>query len=122
MAEQFRVLVVDDEKRILNFLLSKLKFSKVLPYAFTEHGAIMAASVLNSERAAAVSVFIVRAFVALRRTISQHKEVAVKIAELERRLTEHDHQIVAIVQAIKELISAQPVPERRRIDFRSDGA
>jgi hypothetical protein len=56
--------------------LSKLKYAKALPYAFTEHGAIMAASVLSSPHAIEVSVFIVRAFVKLRRTIAEHKELA----------------------------------------------
>jgi hypothetical protein len=71
--------------------LSKLKFSKGLPYVLTEHGAIMAASVLNSQRAVEVSVFIVWAFVALRRAISQHKELSNKIAQLEKRLAIHNH-------------------------------
>ena len=60
--------------------LSKLKYSKTLPYAFTEYGAIMVASVLNSPRAVEVSVFIVRAFVKLRRTVAEHRELAAKIA------------------------------------------
>jgi hypothetical protein len=99
--------------------LSKLKFSKTLPYVFTEHGAIMA-SVLNSERAVEVSVFIVRAFVTLRRAISEHKELAAKISQLERRLAKHDQHIVAIVQTIKELASGQSVPKRRQIGFRAE--
>jgi len=57
-----------------------MKYSPVNPYAFTEHGAIMAASVLNSQRAVEVSLFIVRAFVMLRRTIAEHKELAQQIA------------------------------------------
>ena len=64
--------------------LNKLKFSPVNPLVFTEHGALMAASILNSARAVEVSLFIVRAFVALRRTISEHKELARKITQLER--------------------------------------
>ena len=100
--------------------LSKLKFSKVLPYAFTEHGAIMAASALNSPRAIEVSVFIVRAFVKLRRVISEHKELVRKIEQLDRRLADHDQQILSLVQAIKHLISPSPVPKKRRIGFLSD--
>jgi len=65
--------------------LEKLKFSKALPLAFTEHGAIMAASVLNSPKAVEVSVFVVRAFVQLRETIAGHKEFAQKIARIERK-------------------------------------
>lgn len=74
--------------------LARLRFSKTLPYAFTEHGAIMAASVLNSRRAVEVSVFIVRAFVKLRQVIAAHSELARKIAQLERRLTDHDEHIL----------------------------
>lgn len=73
--------------------LQKLKFSPVNPRAFTEHGAIMAASVLNAPKAIEVSVFIVRAFVQLREAIAGHKELARKIAQLESKLGEHDEQI-----------------------------
>jgi|GEM_PF-1341697 hypothetical protein len=66
--------------------LEKLKFSKALPLVFTEHGAIMAASVLNSPKAVEVSIFVVRAFVQLRETITGQKELARKIAKLERKL------------------------------------
>ncbi len=97
--------------------LSKLKFSKALPYAFTEHGAIMAASVLNSPRAIEVSVFIVRAFVKIRRTIAEHKELARKIAQLEPRMADHDEQILSLVQAIRQLMKPEPPPKKRRIGF-----
>lgn len=100
--------------------LAKLKFSKALPYAFTEHGALMAASVLNTPRAVEVSVFVVRAFVRLRRAIAGHKEIAQKLSELERRLGDHDSQIISLVQVIKQLASPAPVPARRRIGFRAD--
>ena len=97
--------------------LSKLKFSKVLPYAFTEHGAITAPSVLNSSRAIEVSVYIVRAFVKLRRTIAEHKELARKIAQLERRMADHNEQILSLVQAIRQLMKPEPRPRKRRIGF-----
>ena len=60
---------------------------KYLPYAFTEHGAVMAANVLNSERAVAMSVYVVRAFVKLREVLADSKELATKLEELERQLT-----------------------------------
>ena len=97
--------------------LSKLKYSPSLPYAFTEHGALMVASVLNSPRAVEMSVFIVRAFVQLRQVIAGHKELENKIEQLERKLTQHDQQIVSIIQAIKKLASPTPVPKKRRIGF-----
>jgi hypothetical protein len=97
-----------------------------LPYAFTEHGAIMAASVLNTPRAVEMSVFVVRAFVRLRNFLAAHKELAEKLAELERKLASHDDQIVAIIDAIKRLMvpSVRPdvpePPDKRRIGFQSD--
>ena len=97
--------------------LEKLKFSKALPYAFTEHGAIMAASVLNSPQATEVSIFIVRAFVKLRLAITEHKELTRKISQIERHLTGHDEQIAAIVKTIKQLIQPSSVPKKRRIGF-----
>ena len=100
--------------------LQQLKYSPVNPLVFTEHGALMAASILNSARAVDVSLFIVRAFVALRRTISEHKTLARKIAQLERKLAGHDDQIIAIIEAIKKLSGPQPVPKKRRIGFHSE--
>lgn len=100
--------------------LQKLKFSPVTPYAFTEHGAIMAATILNSPRAVAMSVFIVRAFVGLRRAISENRQLANKVAQVERRLADHDKQILVLARAVKQLTGPKPVPERRRIGFHPD--
>ncbi len=84
---------------------------------FTEHGALMAASLLNSPRAVEVSLFIVRAFVALRRTISEHKELSQKISQLERKLADHDDHILSIMKVLKSLADPKPVPKKRRIGF-----
>lgn len=100
--------------------LTKLKFSPVNPRVFTEHGAIMAASVLNSRRAIQVSVFIVRAFVKLRRVMAEHKELAQRIAQLERWLANHDEQILSLVQAIRQIVKPTPLPKKRRIGFNPD--
>jgi len=100
--------------------LEKLKFSKALPLVFTEHGAIMAASVLSSPKAVEVSVFVVRAFVQLRETITGHKELARKIAKLERKLGDHDEQIMVLVEAIKQLMDPKRPPKTRRIGFHND--
>jgi hypothetical protein len=83
------------------------------PYAFTEHGAIMAATVLNSERAVEMSVFVVRAFVRLREMLTNNRELAVKIDELERRLDTHDASIQDLIEAIKELMAPDPATGRK---------
>jgi hypothetical protein len=100
--------------------LQTLKFSPVNPYAFTEHGAIMVASVLNSPKAIEVSVFVVRAFVRLREIIAGHKELARKIGELERKLVDHDEQIMVLFEAIKQLMDPKLPPKARRIGFYAD--
>jgi hypothetical protein len=100
--------------------LAKLKFSPVLPNAFTEHGAIMVASVLNTKRAIQVSVFVVRAFVRLREILATHKELAHTLAELERKLQNHDESIRSLVVAIRRLMAPpepEPEPPKRRIGF-----
>ena len=96
--------------------LSRLKFSKTLPYAFTEHGAIMVATILNSQRAIEVSIFVVRAFIKLREVLATHKKLAYKIEVLERHLKEHDQQIQAIVEAIRQLMTLPEKP-RKKIGF-----
>ncbi len=100
--------------------LNNLKYSKSLPYVFTEHGALMAASILNAPRAVEVSVFIIRAFVKIRKVISEDKELARKITQLERRMTEHDDQLIQIVQALRQLRKPDPPPKKYRIGFQSD--
>lgn len=89
---------------------------RYLPYAFTEHGAIMAATVLNSERAVEMSVFVVRAFVRLREMLSTNRELAAKLVELESRLDTQDTSIQNLFEAIKELMIPEE-PTRRRIGF-----
>src|SRR5258708_29834084 len=81
------------------------------PYAFTEHGAIMAATVLNSERAVEMSVFVVRAFVRLRETLSRNRQVAAKLAELERKLKGHDTVIQDLIDASHEMMWPDPVKQ-----------
>ena len=96
---------------------------KYLPYAFTEHGAIMAATILNSSRAVEMSVYVVRAFVHLREVLSSNRELARRFAQLETRLdkklTDHDRAIGAILSAIHELMHPTP-PKRRPIGFTAD--
>jgi hypothetical protein len=90
-----------------------------LPLAFTEHGAIMAASVLNSDRAVEMSVYVVRAFVQLRAVLLDHKALADKLAALERRVSHHDNSLSEVIDAIRALM-AQPKPANRPIGFTAD--
>jgi ORF6N domain-containing protein len=89
---------------------------RYLPYAFTEHGAIMAATVLSSERAIHMSVRVVRAFVRLRELLSTNRRLAAKVHELENHLDTHDSVILDLIKAIREL-TAPRAPRRRRIGF-----
>ncbi|MGH8613663.1 MAG: ORF6N domain-containing protein [Gammaproteobacteria bacterium] len=93
---------------------------RYLPHAFTEHGAIMAAAILNTPRATEVSVFVVRAFVRLREMVAANKELAKKLDELERRVSHHDEAITSIVKAIRELATPPEPKPRRRIGFISE--
>ena len=97
--------------------LDKLKYSSYLPYAFTEHGALMAASVLNTPKAIEVSVFVIRAFVNIRKLLVDNKELQRKISNIEKKLTEHDDQIVELVHIIHQLINSELPPKSRRIGF-----
>ena len=87
---------------------------RALPYAFTEHSAVMVASVLNSPKAVQMSVHVVRAFVTFARAIGEHKELASKIAVLETKVGKHDKQLQHLLEAIRLLI-APPDPEKRKI-------
>jgi hypothetical protein len=89
------------------------------PHAFTEHGAIMAATVVNSARAVEMSVYIVRAFVKLREMLASNKELVGKLNELDRKLQSHDQAIVGIIHAIRELM-VRPIRKRRPIGFTAD--
>ena len=86
------------------------------PYAFTEHGAIMAATILNSPKAVEMSVFVVRAFVELRKWLSTHQELAEKLEHLERKVSSHDQALAGVIDTIRQLM-APPNPKKRPIGF-----
>lgn len=91
---------------------------KYLPNVFTEHGALQAASVLNSPRAVQMSLYVVRAFVRLREWVASQGELLAKLGELERRVAGHDQELKVIVRAIRQLMTTPPEPPKRRIGFR----
>jgi hypothetical protein len=93
---------------------------RYLPYAFTEHGAVMAATVLNSQRAVEVSVFVVRAFVRMRRMLADQRQFALKLAEVESKLAAHDQSIKVVFDAIRQLMQKPkpyPEPPKQKIGF-----
>ena len=94
--------------------LRRIKFSAVLPYAFTEHGAVMQASVLNSYVAVQASVQVVRAFVRLRKILAASTELAEKLDALEQK---YDVQFKAVFDAVRQLMEPAPIPPSRRIGF-----
>ena len=90
---------------------------KYLPYAFTEHGAIMAATILNSPRATEVSVYVVRAFVALRELLASSKELTAKLTELEHKVDSHDQAIAGLINAMRELMRSPETRHKQPIGF-----
>jgi hypothetical protein len=92
---------------------------RTVPFAFTEHGAIMAASVLNSQRAIEISVHVVRAFVHLRDLVSSNKELSAKLDQLERKVAGHDRAIAELINAIRQLMAPSVPNNKRPIGFAS---
>src|SRR6202521_2028983 len=111
----FRLTVKEDQILRLQIATSRKKHGarRYPPYAFTEHGAIMAATVLNSKQAIEMSVFVVRAFVRMREMLAKNRQLAVKIKELDRRLETHDTAIQEIIDAIKELMAPEAASKRK---------
>ena len=89
---------------------------KYLPLAFTEHGAIMAATLLNSPRATEISVHVVRAFVELRAMLATNREMSNKLYQLERKVSRHDQAIAELIDSMRQLL-APPDPPKQPIGF-----
>ena len=114
--------LTDEEAAALRLQFATLKtgrghHSKYLPLAFTEHGAIMAATLLNSPRATALSVHVVRAFVELRGMMASNQVLANKVTTLERKVSVHERHIAELVDSMAELLAAPPTPPKRSIGF-----
>jgi hypothetical protein len=92
---------------------------RYLPYVFTEHGAVMLASVLNSSQAVEASIFVVRAFIRFRELISTHRELAKKLGELESKIAIHDEEIRALFGAMRQLMKP-PEKTKRQIGFKKE--
>ena len=114
----FQLTLEEKEEVVANCdHLKKLKYSKTTPFAFTEHGAIMAASVLNTPRAIEVSVIVVRTFIRLRQLLSTNKELRHKLTELENRLNRHDETLQDLLEAIHQLMDPPVENKKRPIGF-----
>lgn len=86
---------------------------RYLPYVFTEHGVAMLSAVLKTDRAVKASILVIRVFVRLREIVSAHKELSVKLQELEQKVGKHDVEIQSIIEALRELIKPPDKPVRR---------
>ena len=100
-----------------NAIPSKKHLGGYLPYAFTEHGVLMLASILKSEKAMQVSIRIIEIFVKMREILSTHKDVLLQLQKIEKRITGHDQEIQLIFEYLRQLINPPQEP-RRRIGFR----
>lgn len=107
--------------RSQNVTLKRGEHLKYAPYVFTEHGAIMLANVLKSKRALEASIFVVRAFVSLRRMLGTHEELLRKMEEIERRVGKHDAELREVIEILRKLLEPPPEPTKRPIGFVTPG-
>jgi len=126
--DDFMFQLTSEERAALTSQIAMSKIGRggrrTLPYAFTEHGAVMAANILHSDKAIQMSVFVVRAFVKMRAMLTTHKDLAAKLGALERALTKrlniHERVISDIIQQIMSLLNPpppEPDPPRKQIGF-----
>jgi len=98
--------------------LNKIRFSSALPYAFTEHGVVMAASVLNSPRAIEMSIYVVKKFIKIKEAMLVHNKFAQKLSELELKVEVHDEAITSLFEALRELLEPVLPEERKKIGLK----
>lgn len=120
--EDFMFQLDEQEFAALRLQIATLKTGrgqhrKYLPYVFTEHGAIMAATLLNSPRATQLSVYVVRAFVELRGMLTSNRELAGKVHTLERKVSVHERNIAELADSMAELLATPLPPPKRSIGF-----
>jgi len=118
--EDFIFQLTESEKREVVAIcdhLARLKFSRSLPFAFTEHGALMAANVLSSTEAVKMSVHVVRAFIKQRELVAGQAEMLKKLAQMDAKLLEHDDALRIMWQELQPLLAPPPVPTKEDIGF-----
>jgi len=119
--EDFIFQLSESEKREVVAIcdhLARLKFSKSLPHAFTEHGALMAANVLNSPEAVKMSVHVIRAFIKHRELIAGQSEILKKLAQMDAKLLKHDDALRVIWRELQPLLAPPVGPSKKEIGFR----
>ena len=119
--EDFRFQLTADEYesvlRSQTVTLKRGQHRKYLPYVFTEHGALQAANILRSEKAKEMSIYVVRAFVQMRRELAISQEVLKRLALIDKKLLEHDNVIEDLVQNLIPLLEEPPAPEKPAMGF-----
>lgn len=114
----FRLTVAEKSEVVANCdHLHRLKFAKALPHAFTEHGALMAANVLNSPEAVKMSVHVVRAFIKQRELLAGQAEILKKLALMDAKLLKHDDILRVIWQELQPLRTPPPPPPKKELGF-----
>lgn len=116
----FRLTAVENDRVVANCdHLQKLRFSYVLPYAFTEHGAVMLAAVLKTERAIAVSIQVVRVFVKLRQMLVENTDLRLELEKIRKKQDNHDKNIELLFSYLDELMEKhENLPPRRLIGYK----
>jgi hypothetical protein len=123
--EDFMFQLTKEEADALTSQIAILKTGrgqhrKYLPWAFTEHGALQAANILNSERAVAMSVYVIRAFIRLREELAANTTLEKRLAVIEKTLVSHDAALRDVIQKIRPMLLPPPDPPRKRIGFHVD--
>ena len=103
-----------------HFVTSSHGGRRHVPWAFTEHGALMAANILRSDRAVQMSIFIVRAFIRLREHVAANTAILKRLAEIDKTLLRHDASLRDVYQKLLPLLQPAPIPPKRRIGFHAD--
>ena len=113
-------LTQDEKEEVITkcYNLNKIRFSAHLPYAFTEHGVVMAANLLSSEKAVETSVYIVRAFVKMRQALMMNRKLAEKISELEAKVEIHDEEIKTLFDTLRNLLAPVLPKNRKKIGLK----
>lgn len=119
--DDFMFQLIEEEAKVLTSQIAMSKEMRggrrTLPYVFTEHGVLMAANVLKSDRAITMSLYVVRAFVRLREVLAMHKELAQQVRLLESKVDAHDKTMLAIIETLRKIMQPHEPPPKRKIGF-----